>query len=182
MALYGIIAFVIYGWVEFEAMAFVVDAIGGLFAFLGIFGTAIIGIHLLRSQSAIVMARFRADLSKGQMNSTAIASSLSLLLGAVLMLIPGYVTDALGLLCFIPGLRSVIGALIAKHVITRFGTGSFAKNPFGGANFGDTPFGQGTAASFTTSTDEAQNSARTALNSENDSTDDIIEGEFKEKN
>ena len=57
MALYGIIAFVIYGWVE--AMAHVVDAIGGLLAFLGIFLTAIIGIRLLRSQSAIVMASFR---------------------------------------------------------------------------------------------------------------------------
>ena len=33
MALYGLILFVIYGWVEFEAMAVVVDAIGGLLGF-----------------------------------------------------------------------------------------------------------------------------------------------------
>ena len=119
MALYGIIAFVIYGWVEFEAMAHVVDAIGGLLAFLGIFLTAIIGIRLLRSQSAIVMASFRADLARGQMNSTAIASSLSLLCGALLMLIPGYVTDAVGLLCFVPGIREIIGSFLATRLKAR---------------------------------------------------------------
>ena len=122
MALYGIIAFIIYGWVEFEAMAHVVDAIGGLLAFVGIFVTATIGIHLLRSQSAIVMAQFRNDMAKGQVNSSAIASSVSLLFGAILMLIPGYVTDGLGLLCFIPGIRDIIGALIA----TRFRSGMMA--------------------------------------------------------
>ena len=116
MALYGIIAFIIYGWVEFEAMAHVVDGIGGLLAFLGIFVTAIIGIRLLRTQSAIVMAQFRADMAKGEMNSTAIASSLSLLAGAILMLIPGYVTDLLGILCFVPGLRAIIGAFIAVDI------------------------------------------------------------------
>lgn len=171
MALYGIIAFVIYGWVEFEAMAHIVDAIGGLLAFLGIFATAIFGIHLLRTQSQIVMASFRADLAKGQMNNTAIASSLSLLMGAVLMLIPGYVTDALGLLCFMPGLRPIIGAVIAKRFAGKMKAG-FANRPFGGAPFA----GAHTA--------ETQNSVSPPkdIAGEEIPGEEIIEGEFKEKN
>jgi len=173
MALYGIIAFVIYGWVEFEAMAHVVDAIGGLFAFLGIFLTAIIGIRLLRSQSAIVMASFRADIAKGQINSTAIASSLSLLCGALLMLIPGYVTDAIGLLCFVPGLRDIIGAFLATRLNARTMAGMsspFAKGFSQQAHRDENPF-----MGFDTS-GEAKSYQQTP-----NASDDVIEGEFKEK-
>ena len=174
MALYGIIAFIIYGWVEFEAMAHVVDAIGGLLAFVGIFVTAAIGIHLLRSQSAIVMAQFRSDMAKGQVNSSAIASSVSLLFGALLMLIPGYVTDGLGLLCFIPGIRDIIGALIATRFrssmmanASRFQKGGFqagGSSPFADKHGDDTP--------------QQQKSHRPSMPSDKD----IIEGEFEEKN
>ena len=185
MALYGIIAFVIYGWVEFEAMAHVVDGIGGLLAFLGIFVTAIIGIHLLRTQSAVVMAQFRADMAKGEMNSTAIASSLSLLAGAVLMLIPGYVTDTLGILCFVPGLRAIIGAAIAKRM-----SAGMMKNasPFGKAGFGNAGFGGAGFSGFNGFQNHENNSAeaddsahRTVFPSQDSASDEIIEGEFKEK-
>ena len=183
MALYGIIAFVIYGWVEFEAMAVVVDGIGGLLAFLGIFLTAIIGIRLLRSQSAIVMASMRADIAKGQFNGSAIASSLSLLLGAMLMLIPGYVTDTIGLLCFVPGFREIIGSFLATRLNARtmagmsspfakgFSEGGFSKDGFsGGAQSDDHPFmGFG-------SSDEANTDKHAPQPS-----DDVIEGEFQEK-
>ncbi|MGC6516953.1 MAG: FxsA family protein [Candidatus Puniceispirillaceae bacterium] len=178
MALYGIIAFVIYGWVEFEAMAHVVDAIGGLLAFLGIFVTAIIGIRLLRSQSAIVMASFRADLAKGQMNSHAIASSLSLLAGAILMLIPGYVTDVLGLLCFMPGLRAIIGNYIARHFsaramagMSRNFSGGFRSGGFGQNQSQDHPF------SAPKSMPDEPGQARGGISEG----DDIIEGQFTEK-
>ena len=177
MALYGIIAFVIYGWVEFEAMAHVVDAIGGLLAFLGIFVTAIIGIHLLRTQSALVMAQFRADMAKGQLNSTAIAASLSLLAGAILMLIPGYVTDMIGLLCFVPGLRTIIGAFLAQH----FGRGMMARS----AQFTQSGF-SGFQTNDQDDTSFAQSEGRRTQTGTNKtsfpSDDDIIEGEFKEKN
>ena len=179
MALYGIIAFIIYGWVEFEAMAHVVDAIGGLFAFVGIFVTAAIGIHLLRSQSAIVMAQFRNDMAKGQVNSSAIASSVSLLFGALLMLIPGYVTDGLGLLCFIPGIRDIIGALIATRFrasmmanASRFQKGGFQKDGFEAGGF--SPF----TDKHDDDTSQPHRSHRPSIPSDKD----IIEGEFEEKN
>ena len=173
MALYGLILFVIYGWVEFEAMAVVVDAIGGLLGFLGIFATAIIGIQLLRSQSAQIMGQFRNQLAQGQLNSDAIASSLSLLLGAILMLLPGYVTDFMGLLCFVPGLRVIIGRFLASKMTARQ-AGAFSAGPFGGDN------------AFEDFLKKRQNNAETTSQTEKDITFDetgeIIEGEFKEKN
>ena len=173
MALYGLILFVIYGWVEFEAMAVVVDAIGGLLGFLGIFATAIICIQLLRSQSAQIMGQFRNQLAQGQLNSDAIASSLSLLLGAILMLLPGYVTDFMGLLCFVPGLRVIIGRFLASKMAARQ-AGAFSAGPFGGDN------------AFEDFLKKRQNNAETTSQTDKDITFDetgeIIEGEFKEKN
>lgn len=188
MALYLIIGFIFYGWVEFEAMAHVVDGIGGLFAFIGIFVTAFIGVRLLKSQSAIVMAKFRADAAKGHMNSAAIASSLSLLAGAILMLIPGYVTDALGLLCFVPGLRQIIGAFIAS----RF-TASMMANAARFQNKGGFSSAFQQASTFNGQPqddfqDNASQASETSLYKSPEKTtkfssdDDIIEGDFKEKN
>lgn len=183
MVLYAIITFILYGWIEFEAMAHVVDAIGGLLAFIGIFVTAIIGIHLLRSQSAIVMAQLRADIAKGQTKSTAIASSLSLLVGAVLMLIPGYVTDMLGFLCFMPGIRTFVGLAIARRF--QASMMSQAAN-FQNRGFGNSGFGGGFASKGfsgfqdTNAPDEASSPKTTKTTPISDN--DVIEGEFREKN
>lgn len=176
MALYGLILFVIYGWVEFEAMAHMVDAIGGLLSFLGIFATAIIGIQLLRHQSQKVMASMRADMARGQFATTAIASSLSVLLGAILMLIPGYVTDFMGLVCFIPGIRTIIGSFIAKHLASRtmsgFTKGGFAST-FSNHDAFQAAFRDGYEAQ---SNDDSQKPKGPKIGD-----DGVIEGEFHEK-
>ena len=173
MALYGLILFVIYGWVEFEAMAVVVDAIGGLLGFLGIFATAIVGIQLLRSQSAKVMSSFRSQLVRGELNTDAIASSLSLLLGAILMLLPGYVTDFLGLLCFIPGLRTLIGRFLAARMASGKAA-AFSAGPFGK---------EGAFEDFLkTRGQQAKQPQQKDNHITSDESGDIIEGEFKEKN
>ena len=173
MALYGLILFVIYGWVEFEAMAVVVDVIGGLLGFLGIFATAIVGIQLLRSQSAQIMGSFRSQLARGELNSDAIASSLSLLLGAILMLLPGYVTDFMGLLCFIPGVRVIIGRFLATRMAGAK-TAAFSASAFGK----DSSFEE----FMKTQQQQAHNQEPPETHITSDEQGDIIEGEFKEKN
>lgn len=182
MALYGLLLFIIYGWVEFEAMAAMVDTIGGLLAFLGIFATAIAGIQLLRSQSAMMMAHFRADLAAGKMNSDAIAGSLSLVAGAILMVLPGYVTDAMGLLCFVPGLRTIIGHFLASHIslrsASRFSQNPFSRKGFTGGGFADDDF----ASRFQDKTDDSAERGKDAPRQRpTPLSPDIIEGEFEEK-
>ena len=108
--------FVIYGWVEFEALFIVGEMVGGLASFLGIFVTALIGLSLLRGQLQSVMTTMRSQMSHGNTGIAQLAASVSLLLGAFLMLLPGYVTDMLGLVCFIPGMRNIIGAFMLRHL------------------------------------------------------------------
>lgn len=124
MALFMLAAFIFYGWIEFEAFFWVGSQIGSLGTFLGIFVTAFVGIALLRSQTALIMRQWQTGISKGQFDGLTLASGLSLLLGAFLMLLPGYVTDFCGFICFLPGIRSLIGIII----INRMSVSNFASS------------------------------------------------------
>lgn len=114
MPLLLLISFGLYGWIEFEAFIAVGNAVGGLLTFLGIFLTAFVGVFLLKTQSGHALRLWQISLSKGEVSQSALASGLSLILGAFLMLIPGYVTDLAGLLCFMPGLRILIGQAMLR--------------------------------------------------------------------
>ena len=126
MPLLPLIFFGIYGWIEFEAFILIGNAVGGLFTFLGIFITAFIGVALMKRQGAWILKQWQGSISEAKMNTTTLASGASLVLGAILMLLPGYVTDFFGLLCFTPVLRVMIGqALLSRLDETLYSSSLF---------------------------------------------------------
>ena len=166
MLFYVLILFGLYGWIEFEALILIGNEIGGLASFLGIFVTAFIGMWLLRTQGRAVMARWQSNLHKGEMETDSLASGLSLLLGGFLMLLPGYVTDAIGIFCFVPGLRFIIGtALLSRLHIASI------QNMFGSR------FTGGFASTAEEGFDKRGYPSRRRKTLDGD----IIEGDFKEK-
>ena len=128
MPLLLLIFFGIYGWIEFEAFIAIGNAVGGLVTFLGIFVTAFIGVALMKRQGTWVLKQWQSSISEGEMNTSTLASGASLVLGAVLMLLPGYVTDFIGLLCFIPVLRVLIG----QSLLSRLGETVYSSSLFTG--------------------------------------------------
>jgi UPF0716 protein FxsA len=118
MGIFFLLGFILWGWAEMSAFIYIGGEIGGLFTLLGIFVTAIIGLSLLKNQGGAVMTRIRADLTQGRAPVGSIADSISLAVGGILMLIPGYVTDFIGILLFIPGLRTIAGAWILHQLVT----------------------------------------------------------------
>ena len=128
MPLLLLIFFGVYGWIEFEAFIVIGNAVGGLVTFLGIFVTAFIGVALMKRQGKWVLKQWQSSISEGEMNTSTLASGASLVLGAVLMLLPGYVTDFIGLLCFIPILRVLIG----KTLLGRLGKTVYSSSLFTG--------------------------------------------------
>ena len=126
MPLLLLIFFGIYGWIEFEAFIAIGNAVGGLVTFLGIFVTAFIGVVLMKRQGKWVLKQWQSSISEGEMNTSTLANGASLVLGAVLMLMPGYVTDFIGLLCFIPVLRVLIGqSLLSRLSETAYSSSLF---------------------------------------------------------
>ncbi len=170
MLFYILILFSLYGWIEFEALIFIGNKIGGLASFLGIFVTAFIGIWLLRSQGRTVLTKWQANLTRGEVETVSLANGLSLLVGALLMLLPGYVTDTMGILCFIPILRFFIGrALLAKFQLVS--AQNLFRNRF--------------ASRFRTNSDRPNNTSysndRQTSGRQKNLDGEIIEGEFIKK-
>ena len=167
MLFYVLILFGLYGWIEFEALILIGNEIGGFASFLGIFITAFIGMWLLRAQGRAVMARWKSNLQKGEMETDSLANGLSLLLGGFLMLLPGYATDAVGILCFVPGLRFMIGtALLSRLHIASI----------------QNMFGSRFAGGFTNTANEEFDKRGYPSHRRKTLDGDIIEGDFKEKN
>ena len=133
MGLLILIFVILWGWAEVTAFIIIGGEIGGLLTFIGVFLTAVVGLWLLRSQAANVMANLRQQVTRGEAPLAAVAESLSLLIGGILMLIPGYVTDGLGLLLFVPRLRTVVGLAIMSRLLRNARFRSFAGT--GGASF-----------------------------------------------
>ena len=142
---------VVLGWVEVSTFIYIANKFGGLLTLLGVFLTAIIGIALLKNQGLYVLTRICSDVERGRAPVKSIADSVSLIFGGILMLIPGYMTDVIGLLLFIPGLRTITGVGILKWITNSSKFIRFVKisgGPFTGktrANSGidnnQTPFG-----------------------------------------
>ena len=101
-----------------SAFIYIGGEIGGLVTLLGIFVTATIGLSLVKSQGSAVMTKIRTDLAQGRAPVGSVADSISLAVGGILMLIPGYVTDCIGVLLFIPWLRRIAGAWMLHQLVT----------------------------------------------------------------
>ena len=77
--------------------------------------TAVLGAWMLRGQGLATLARARATLDQGQLPAQELVEGLILLLAGVLLLTPGFVTDALGFAALLPPVRRTLaGALAAR--------------------------------------------------------------------
>ena len=162
---------ILWIWAEIAVFVAIGSAAGVLLTLIGIFVTGMIGISLLRSQGRRITGSLQAQLARGEAPVASLAAGVSVLVGAVLMLIPGYLTDAAGLVLFLPGIRTIIGAMILKRISAR---GSFmmgGRMPFGGG----TPFGQEPGDRQGPHEQDRKDEGK------GDRTNDIIEGDFEER-
>ena len=165
MPLLIIIGFCLWVWAELAALVAIGGELGVLLTIAGIFVTAMVGIWLLRNQGRAIMSSLQAQLARGEAPVTSLAAGTSIMAGAVLMLIPGYLTDAIGLVLFLPVIRTLIGALLLKWLTSRGGSMMRGGMPFGTSG-----------SSFHWTND---NPARG--NTYQPPEDDVIEGDFEER-
>lgn len=90
----------------------------GLWATLAIvIATAVAGTWLLRLQGMATLARGRAALEKHVFPADALFDGLCLIFAGALLLTPGFVTDTVGLLLFLPPVRRWLHRLARRHLI-----------------------------------------------------------------
>ena len=64
--------------------------------------TAIIGAYLAQTQGLSILKKIQLELNQGQLPSNQLLEGLLVLIGAILLLTPGFLTDTLGFLCILP--------------------------------------------------------------------------------
>ena len=90
----------------------------GVFATLAcIFLTAVIGSVLLRVQGFSILSRIRNETERGRVPGRELGDGVMILAAGILLLTPGFVTDAIGFALFIPAFRALIWRAIASRVV-----------------------------------------------------------------
>lgn len=111
-----LIPFIVLPILEITLLIRVGSVIGVLPTIALVIGTAAAGAWLLRREGLGVLARVRAALDAGQMPARELLDGAAILIGGVLLLTPGFITDALGLFCLLPATRRLLIDLLARQV------------------------------------------------------------------
>ena len=81
--------------------------------------TAVIGAWLLRLQGLNTLARVQAATQNGKLPAVELVEGLILLACGVLLLTPGFFTDAIGFVALVPSIRRRAAERLLRHFLNR---------------------------------------------------------------
>jgi UPF0716 protein FxsA len=102
-----------------EIATFVVvgSKIGVLATIALVLVTAVTGMTLLRIQGLGTLGRIQAQMDRGEMPSRELVHGLMIMIAGILLLTPGFITDTLGFLLFVPALRDRAWRFLRERVL-----------------------------------------------------------------
>lgn len=105
--------FSLFTLLDFVVLFSVGSQIGLLPTLLLVLATGFTGLYLIRQQGTATLLRARERMAQGELPSSELLTGAALIFGGALMLAPGFLSDALGLLCVMPGARRLPARLLA---------------------------------------------------------------------
>lgn len=96
-----------------------------------VLASSVAGMLLLRHQGFGVMARVRAEMDAGRDPSRQLAHGAMIVLAAILLIIPGFITDIFAIVLLLPMVRDLAWRMLKGRIVlaTDFGTGGFRTRP-----------------------------------------------------
>ncbi|MAB00520.1 MAG: FxsA protein [Stappia sp.] len=101
--------------VEITVFIQVGSEIGALWTILLTVATAIAGSLMLRIQGLTLLTRMRGEMDRGEVPGADLVEGALMVVASILLLIPGFVTDAFGLLLFVPPVRRIIAGQVIRN-------------------------------------------------------------------
>jgi UPF0716 protein FxsA len=103
--------------------------------------TGLLGAWLAKREGARVLQSWQGSLARGEIPQEGVISSVLVLVGGVLLVTPGMVTDALGLVLLVPWTRRLVADAIRRRLEHRFAVqpgpdGPVVLDPFGAFGVG----------------------------------------------
>ena len=117
------------------------EAIGLWPTLLAVIATGVLGTALVRAQGLRALRQVQASLDRGETPVAELFTGMALLAAGFLLLLPGFITDAVGFLLLVPPLRRTLG-VAALLWLTRNGGMRVWRS--GGPRDGAGPAGGGT--------------------------------------
>lgn len=111
-----LLLFIAVPLIEMVVLIKVGQQIGALPTIALVILTAVIGIALLKQQGIAMLNRANWKLNHGQIPAREMAEGIVLAVGGALLLTPGFVTDAFGFICILPGSRHFLLNLVLKNI------------------------------------------------------------------
>ena len=115
---YLFILFVVMPIAEIAVLIKVGGAIGGLTTIGIVILTAVIGTAMLRQQGIATLNKAQQRMQKGEMPAQQMLEGLLLLIGGVLLLTPGFITDFFGFCTLIPISRRFLAAKLSAGALS----------------------------------------------------------------
>jgi UPF0716 protein FxsA len=107
---------IVVGLVEITVLIQVGQWLGALNTIGLLLLVSVLGAWLVKQQGVGAMARIRQQRMAGQIPAAEVFDGALILVAGVLLLIPGFVTDALGLLLLFPPVRGGVRAFVSRRV------------------------------------------------------------------
>ncbi|EJL41690.1 membrane protein FxsA [Brevibacillus agri] len=109
-----IILFVVGFGLELWGLITVGSLIGGWNTVLLVILTGLLGAWLAKQQGVQVFRTLQFQLARGQMPTETIIDGALILIGGILLLLPGFVSDVIGLIFLIPYTRMILRHLLKQ--------------------------------------------------------------------
>lgn len=108
--------FLLFPALELYLLVKVGGETGALNMVLWVFASALIGLWAVRAQGQETMNRTRAEIAAGRVPQSSFLDGLLLFFGGVLLILPGLITDAVGLFLLVPPLRRWAALALARYL------------------------------------------------------------------
>lgn len=124
-----VLAFLAVPLIEIALFILVGQAIGLVPTLLGVLIAAVAGAVVIRWQGISLLRDLQATLSRGQLPARKLADAMLVGLAGLLLFIPGYFTDLVGILLLIPPVRGLMYRQLARRMTVVSATGQPQSNP-----------------------------------------------------
>lgn len=143
-----LVIFVVMPLVELFVIVQVAGEIGVFWTFASLLAVSVFGAWLVKRQGVGVLRRMNAELNAGQLPTNALVDGALVMLAGALLIVPGFVSDAVGLVLLIPPVRAALRTVVVRRLQKRIDEATTAGGPAGFV-FGRGGFGPGGFSSST---------------------------------
>ncbi|WP_018352588.1 FxsA family protein [Longispora albida] len=106
---------------EISVLVAVGQAIGAGWTVLLVLLTSALGGWLLKREGLRALRAFQSDTAEGRPPGRGITDGLLVLAGGLMMLVPGFVSDVIGLLMILPPTRGLFRGVAERAALKRYG-------------------------------------------------------------